>query len=341
MVDSHLGERNAEATELGNLIFETTRGNALFVTEALHNLDERLDTTGDGEKIVTLFFAKPTDTYRPEPALPRSQRVQEIIMERVDRLPTEARAILNLCAVIGRDFSLDLLESAASLDPLGGLETLLERKFLIERPDERLDFTHHLVRQTVYEGLSILQRRRLHLSVAEALVDLGQAANNPGEVAFHYRHAGTSHRLLAARVWRSGRRAPLAELWLSPGRRHLRPHAGVARHAAGQRRRISHAARCKGAASHPRACSIRKGSRAPTAACKTGRAAIATARCSLPRTAALPRCWACWASRPRATQCSTNCWTPSRRERMRLRRRVLFDLLERRRLIYNPGHSPR
>ena len=198
LVDSHLGDRSTKAADLGNLIFETTRGNALYVTEALHNLDERLDTSADGEKMVTIFFSTPTDTYRPEPALPRSQRVQEIIMERVERLPTEARAILNLCAVIGRDFSLDLLESAASLDPLGGLETLLDRKFLLERPDERLDFAHHLVRQTVYEGLSVLQRRRLHLSVAEALVDLGQAANNPGEVAFHYRHAGTSHRLLAA-----------------------------------------------------------------------------------------------------------------------------------------------
>jgi len=198
LVDFHLAERSAQAAELGNLIYETTRGNALFVTEALHNLDERLDTTADGDPLVTRFFGKLSDTYRPEPTLPRSQRVQEIIMERIDRLPTDARAILNLCAVIGRDFSLDLLESAASLDPLGGLETLLDRKFLLERPDERLDFAHHLVRQTVYDSLNVLQRRRLHLSVAEALVDLGQAATNPGEVAFHYRHAGTSHRLLAA-----------------------------------------------------------------------------------------------------------------------------------------------
>ena len=199
LVDSHLGDRSKEASALGKLIYETTRGNALFVTEALHNLDERLETTPDAGKIVAIFFNPPSDTFRPEPALPRSQRVQEIIMERVERLPTDARAILNLCAVIGRDFSLDLLESAASLDPLGGLETLLDRKFLIERPDERLDFAHHLVRQTVYDGLSVLQRRRLHLAVAEALIDLGQDAGNPGEVAFHYGHAGTSHRLLAAR----------------------------------------------------------------------------------------------------------------------------------------------
>ncbi len=54
------------------------------------------------------------------------------------------------------------------------------------------------MRQTVYENLSLLQRRRLHLAVAEALVDLGQSGVNPGEISFHYAHAGAGHGLLAA-----------------------------------------------------------------------------------------------------------------------------------------------
>lgn len=184
------------AYRLGDLLYETTQGNALFVTEALHNLDERL-ATGSVDAWASIFDPPTRDSLQASPTL-RSQRIQEIILERLDRLPTEARAVLNLCAVIGRDFSLDLLESAATLDPLGGLEALLDRKFLIERPDERIDFAHHLVRQTVYDNLSLLQRRRLHLAVAEALVDLGQGAINPGEISFHYAHAGSGHRLLAA-----------------------------------------------------------------------------------------------------------------------------------------------
>ena len=70
--------------------------------------------------------------------------------------------------MIGRDFSLELLEKAAAHDPLDALEMLLDRKFLIERPDERLDFSHQVVRQAVYDSLNILQRRRLHLAVAGA-----------------------------------------------------------------------------------------------------------------------------------------------------------------------------
>jgi DNA-binding SARP family transcriptional activator/DNA polymerase III delta prime subunit len=184
------------AYRLGDMLYETTQGNALFVTEALHNLDERL-AASDSDALSAIFDAPAHDSLQPAPTI-RSQRIQEIILERLDRLPTEARAVLNLCAVIGRDFSLDLLESAATLDPLGGLEALLNRKFLIERPDERIDFAHHLVRQTVYDSLSLLQRRRLHLAVAEALVDLGQGATNPGEISFHYAQAGGGHRLLAA-----------------------------------------------------------------------------------------------------------------------------------------------
>ena len=187
-----------ETVRIGELIYETTQGNALFVAEALHDLDERL-SPGSGHRPLHTLLNEADEGHSPaSPPQLRSQRIQELIMERVERLPTEARAVLNLCAVIGRDFSLDLLESAATFDPLSGLEMLLERKFLIERPDERIDFAHHLVRQTVYDRLSLLQRRRLHLAVAEALVDLGQESNNPGEIAFHYSCAGGSHRLQAA-----------------------------------------------------------------------------------------------------------------------------------------------
>lgn len=204
LVERHLAApQNSEhlltpetAHRLGDLLYETTQGNALFVTEALHNLDERL-ATGNTDALTAIFDPPTRNSLQAAPTL-HSQRIQEIILERLDRLPTEARAVLNLCAVIGRDFSLDLLESAATFDPMGGLEALLDRKFLIERPDERIDFAHHLVRQTVYDNLSLLQRRRLHLAVAEALVDLGQGATNPGEISFHYAQAGSGHRLLAA-----------------------------------------------------------------------------------------------------------------------------------------------
>jgi tetratricopeptide (TPR) repeat protein len=128
--------------------------------------------------------------------LVKTPRVQEIILERVRRLPTAARNLLHLCAAIGRDFSLDLLERLVSPEDAANLvaelEILLQRNFLLERANDRLDFSHQIVRQVAYDHMTVLQRRRLHLRIAAALVDSPRALEAPAEVAFHYRQSGSS-----------------------------------------------------------------------------------------------------------------------------------------------------
>lgn len=172
------GSAGGDQPELAAQLYAVTGGNALFVTEALRDLQERAQAA-------TL------------PGLPlhRNQRVQGVILERMGRLPEAARPVLQLTAVIGRDFSAELLERAAADDPGVGLEILLQRKFLWERADERFDFSHQVVREVAYATLNSLQRRRLHQRVAEALVQLDRASKNPREVAFHYEQAGSQARL--------------------------------------------------------------------------------------------------------------------------------------------------
>ena len=182
----HLGPKLEAGGRLGSLLFETTNGNPLFVTETLRDMEERWQASAATMRPLAEMDSLELEALRQSILLRRNQRVQEIILERIERLPADAHTILNLCAVIGRDFSLDLLEKAAAHDPLDALEVLLDRKFLIERPDERLDFSHQVVRQAVYDSLNILQRRRLHLAVAGALVDLHQDNHSPSEVAMHY-----------------------------------------------------------------------------------------------------------------------------------------------------------
>jgi DNA-binding SARP family transcriptional activator len=197
-VKLHLGPKLETGGRLGAILFETTNGNPLFVTESLRDMEERWQASAAGMRPLAELDSGEIEALRQSMLLRRNQRVQEIILERIDRLPADAHTILNLCAVIGRDFSLDLLEAAAAHDPIDALEVLLDRKFLIERPDERLDFSHQVVRQAVYDSLNILQRRRLHLAVAAALVDLHQDSHSPSEVALHYSQAGASYRQVAA-----------------------------------------------------------------------------------------------------------------------------------------------
>jgi tetratricopeptide (TPR) repeat protein len=82
------------------------------------------------------------------------------------------------------------LEAASELDPIQGLDELLARKFLVERADERIDFSHQVARQVAYDMLNALERRRCHLHVAQALEALGRAEENPRESAFHFGLAG-------------------------------------------------------------------------------------------------------------------------------------------------------
>ena len=216
-VKLHLGPKLEAGGRLGSILFETTNGNPLFVTETLRDMEERWQAAGATMRPLAELDSMELEALRQSILLRRNQRVQEIILERIERLPADAHTILNLCAVIGRDFSLDLLEKAAAHDPLDALEVLLERKFLIERPDERLDFSHQVVRQAVYDSLNILQRRRLHLAVAGALVDLAPGQPQP----LRSRHAlfaiWSELPALGGGVQRAGGRAAAANIWLSPG----------------------------------------------------------------------------------------------------------------------------
>lgn len=177
LVAQLLGPERESIESLAAALYRTTAGNALFLTEAVKNLRERSEQPGE-----------------LSPHFSPSQRVQEIIEERIERLPSTSLDVLRLAAVVGRDFGLELLEAAAEGDPAEGLEVLLRRQFLLERPDERLDFVHQIVRQVAYDRLNSLQRRRLHTRVAHALVTGGKAHENPAEIAFHFGQAGPGAR---------------------------------------------------------------------------------------------------------------------------------------------------
>ncbi|MDQ3249301.1 MAG: AAA family ATPase, partial [Chloroflexota bacterium] len=202
------GWHDPSSAALAAQLYSATGGNALFVSEALRDWQERQTAAPGVDGAATL------ESIQAHPVWPlyHNGRVQEIILERIERLPAAARAVLQVGAVIGRDFSLELLESAITDDPMHGLEILLQRKFWLERQDERLDFSHQVVRQVAYERMTTLQRRRLHVRVADALVGLGRAGSIPGEIAFHYGQAG------------GGARAPFAHYSVLAGEKLLRTY---------------------------------------------------------------------------------------------------------------------
>ena len=95
-------------------------------------------------------------------------------MRRLERLAEGSRSLLGVTAVIGREFDFELLRRAAGFEEEAtaqGVEELVRRRLLTTIGD-RLDFTHHRIREVAYGELPPWRRRRLHRRVAETIEDV-------------------------------------------------------------------------------------------------------------------------------------------------------------------------
>lgn len=169
------------------LLFGWTRGNPFFLEQTLKSLvaTGRLtyrDGTWVGWDLEGL-------------KLPRS--IRDALEMRLGLLGPDARRVADCAAVIGTRLTADILCAATGMDSgslFAALDELCRRNVLSGQLfGERVeyDFTHPMVRATLYEGLGIGRRSILHAQVAEALEStLGRhAVEHAGELAFHSVHA--------------------------------------------------------------------------------------------------------------------------------------------------------
>lgn len=123
--------------------------------------------------------------------------LQDSLMARLDRL-TSAKELAQLCAILGREFTFDML---LAIQPRGqemlqqGLRQLVESELLYQRgvfPKTTYIFKHALIQETAYQSMLKNTRRRYHQQIAEVLVKQFPelAAAQPEIVAHHYTEAG-------------------------------------------------------------------------------------------------------------------------------------------------------
>jgi AAA ATPase-like protein/adenylate/guanylate cyclase family protein len=131
------------------------------------------------------------------------ETVQQVLAARIDRLTADQKTALQVAAVLGREFSLDLAEEVwdgdvpleERLQELKGLEFLRERHGGHERI---FVFTHALTREVAYDGMLEARRRELHGRAAACLED-SQASQRfeHGEVlADHYARSAVPARAI-------------------------------------------------------------------------------------------------------------------------------------------------
>ncbi|MBE1585461.1 BTAD domain-containing putative transcriptional regulator [Nonomuraea angiospora] len=145
---------------------------------------ELLDRSGGNPFYLTELLRLPE---RERHLVPPGAR--DVIERRLARLPEPTRDLLGAAAVAGREVELDLLAALADRpveEVMSRLEPALAAGLLAQPPTGAADyrFSHALVRQALDQGLTRLERARLHLRAAGHLETLPGA--DPAILAGHF-----------------------------------------------------------------------------------------------------------------------------------------------------------
>ena len=174
--------RDRDADELVSYLARRSDGNPLFAGELVRSLEE----TGELRQMAAGWLLGDLSKQTLPPLL------RQVIDTRVDRLGEPARELLVAAAVIGELVALTLWQAVGEADEAtlsATMDQAIAAHLLAETADGAgVHFAHALIREVLYEGSPRLRRRRLHRTVAEAL--LAGPAPDPDEVAYHLQRAG-------------------------------------------------------------------------------------------------------------------------------------------------------
>ncbi len=177
------GERmDDRAGELAQILWSETEGNPFFVQEILLSLVE-------SGRLIQREGVWTTDLEVSELGIPEG--VRETVGRRLSRLSESANVVLGLASVIGAVVDVDVLFAISDLEEdavLDALDAATAAALLRETSSGAYEFTHALVRSTLYDELSAARRARRHRQVAEALERRGMV--DAAVLAYHFRRAG-------------------------------------------------------------------------------------------------------------------------------------------------------
>jgi tetratricopeptide (TPR) repeat protein len=200
----HVADGERLPGEVLQQIIEKTDGVPLFVeemTKAVLESGTLKEVNGKYEIVGSLASL----------AIPAT--LQDSLMARLDRLVT-AKAVAQYAAVIGRQFSYELLQTVSQLDETmlqHELKRLVDAELLYQRglpPQTTYTFKHALIQDTAYESLLRSTRQQYHAQVATVLESQfpDTTESQPELLAQHYTEAGLNEQ--AVDFWqRAGEKA--------------------------------------------------------------------------------------------------------------------------------------
>ena len=158
-------ELDRVSDEFLDLLYGETEGNPFFVEEVLKSLIEEGALYREGGRWQRKEIA--------EIEVPQS--IKEVIGRRLERITEPCQRALSLAAVIGRRFRFEVLQAVGELqeeDLLLALEEAIRTQLVREESDAgevEYDFVHALIREVLYERLSLRRRMTFHQKIGETL----------------------------------------------------------------------------------------------------------------------------------------------------------------------------
>jgi|GEM_PF-1317868 serine/threonine protein kinase/tetratricopeptide (TPR) repeat protein len=152
---SILGETGRQP-QIVDLLRRETEGIPFFLVEVVRVLAEHAGELSQiGQKLL------------PEKIL--AGGIEQIIERRLNRIPEEARELLEMAAVIGRKLDLNVLQALGSTVDIELWLTLCANATVLEVQENRWHFTHDKLREHLLDELSPDERPVLHRRAAEAI----------------------------------------------------------------------------------------------------------------------------------------------------------------------------
>lgn len=177
--------------KLADFLWERSSGRPFYIESLLHSLQinhQVLTTQG----IMELREDVDIDAL--------TEDIRELIISRIDRLPTDQQEILRYTAVLDLPFDRQIIMALTGREHEEGVRAdflkLVQGKILERLPDGSYQFIHGVTRRTLYDNLSRYHRQKMHRTVAEYFESLPENERSLIVIAHHHVKAGSVMRAL-------------------------------------------------------------------------------------------------------------------------------------------------